>query len=206
MNRRDSLKTMSIALGYVVATPTLFQLLSACENEKGNTWHPQFLSETQVLVVEQLVDIILPASETLGGLDVEIPKFIDLILSHVLPQIEQENFKKGANAFHGKFESVFNKIVSKGIPDEFTTLLNTYFKISTDKQARVFELMQKDASSVSDPNSFYIYKYLICIRHYALLGYYSSKQVGTEILNYDPVPGVFEACVPVEDVGNVSSI
>ncbi len=197
---------MSLSLGYAIAAPTLLQLLTACESGKNTAWQPLFLNQEQVLVVNQLVDLILPASETVGGLDVEIPQFIDLILSDILPQAEKGKFLKGADGFHEKFEAVFNKSVSKGNPDEFNTLLSTYFKISPDQEARVFKLMQSDVSAVSDLETYHIYSYLICIRKYAILGYYSSKQVGTELLNYNPVPGAFEACVPVEDVGNVSSI
>jgi len=206
MNRRDSLKTMSLSLGYAVAAPTLMQLLTACETDKDGSWQPKFLTNPQAFVVEHLVDIILPISETIGGLDVETPQFIDLVLKDVLPQKDQENFKKGADAFHSKFKDIYKKEVIMGTKTEFTTLLSTYFNIRPEKQALVFELMEKRNMTLKQSDTYYIYKYLICIRHYTLFAYYSSKQVGTEILNYTPVPGAFEACIPLEEVGNVSSI
>jgi len=206
MNRRDSLKTMSLSLGYAVATPTLMQLLTACEADNTTRWKSQFLSQKEALVVDQLVDVILPTSETVGGLDVDIPQFIDLIIKDILPQKEQNNFRKGSEAFHNKFKDIYRKDVLNGTKTEFTTLLTTYFKITPEKQALVFEMMKQEVMETTESSTYYIYKYLICIRHYALVGYYSSKHVGTEILNYNPVPGGFEACVPVGDVGNVSSI
>jgi len=39
-----------------------------------------------------------------------------------------------------------------------------------------------------------------------LFGYYTSEKVGEEILSYDPVPGVFQGCIPLSDVGNAWSL
>jgi len=206
MNRRESLKTLSLSLGSIIATPTLFQLLSSCEASKGEIWTPQFLSLEEGFVVEQLVNLILPSSKTIGTLDVHIPQFIDLILNEVPPNREQNNFNKGANVFHKTFETVFNKEVSKGTEDEFLTLLTTYFKITPKKQARIFELMETDINNVTDKDTFYLYAYLIFKRYYSLFSYYTSKKVGTEILNYDPIPGAYNPCAPLDEVGNVYAL
>jgi hypothetical protein len=35
-----------------------------------------------------------------------------------------------------------------------------------------------------------------------ILGYFTSEQVGRHVLHYDPVPGRYESCIPIEQVGN----
>ena len=35
-----------------------------------------------------------------------------------------------------------------------------------------------------------------------VLGYFTSETVGKTVLHYDPVPGRFEACIPLAEVGN----
>ena len=46
-------------------------------------------------------------------------------------------------------------------------------------------------------------------RHFkqlALLGYFSSEHVGERILNYDPIPGAFNGCVPLSQIGSAWSL
>jgi hypothetical protein len=39
------------------------------------------------------------------------------------------------------------------------------------------------------------------IRSATVLGYFTSEPVGREVLNYDPVPGRYEGCIPIDQVG-----
>lgn len=206
MKRRELLKKTALASGCIVATPTLLELLVSCQEQPTLSWKPLFLDKKQAFIVENLVDLILPASSTVGALELQIPKFIDLVLNDVLPKNEQTIFIKGAQFFHHKFEAMFNKAVLEGSKDEFLTLLSKYFKLSAEDQKNVFKLLEKDEKSIENIELYVIYKYLTCIRYYTLFGYYTSKEIGTEILNYNPVPGEYNGCVPVSEVGNSSSI
>jgi len=202
MNRRDSLKTMTLSMTAIIAGPSLLQLLSACEPEREQLWKAHFLNSHQVFIVGQLADLILPQSESIGALDLVIPQFIDLVLKNVLDLEAQEKFRKGGLIFEEKFKSTFKKEASRGSKKEFDTLLKQYFELSETQQASIFKLVNSDISVVHNRDKYYLYSYLICIRHYTLLGFYSSKEVGTTIFNYQPVPGVFTPCIPLKSVGN----
>ncbi|MEI6865906.1 gluconate 2-dehydrogenase subunit 3 family protein [Flavicella sp.] len=207
MDRRSLLKIMSLStVGCAISTPTLIQLLSSCNSDKNKQWKPLFLSDSQAFMVEQLSDLILPSSKTPGALDIHTPQFIDLILNDILPKKEQDIFVKGAFIFEEKFKNMFDKEVEKGFREEYNIILEIYFNLTPETQKQVFELMKQDAKKTRQKEIYYIYKFLIFIREYTLLGFYSSKQVGTEILNYTPIPGYYESCVPVTEVGNISSI
>jgi hypothetical protein len=39
------------------------------------------------------------------------------------------------------------------------------------------------------------------IRSATVLGYFTSEEVGRNVLNYDPVPGRYDGCVPIDEVG-----
>ena len=39
------------------------------------------------------------------------------------------------------------------------------------------------------------------IRSATVLGYFTSEEVGRKVLNYNPVPGRYDACIPIEQVG-----
>ncbi|MFV0566860.1 MAG: gluconate 2-dehydrogenase subunit 3 family protein [Flavobacteriaceae bacterium] len=206
MDRREVLKTMPFILGSAIAAPTLLQLLVSCKNETDKNPDTVFLSEGELFVVNHIADIILPKTQTVGALDVNVPQFIDKVLKEVLTKKEQEMFSKGQNLFHEKFKAVFKKNTSKGTKSDFLELVSVYFKVSEDKQKQIFKLLSQPEAQVENKDMYYIYKYLTSIRYYTLYGYYTSGRVGLDILNYNPVPGTYEACIPVSEVGNSSSI
>ena len=39
------------------------------------------------------------------------------------------------------------------------------------------------------------------IRSATVLGYFTSEQVGRNVLHYDPVPGRYDSCIPIDQVG-----
>ena len=49
-----------------------------------------------------------------------------------------------------------------------------------------------------DPSSFGLLKSV------TVLGYFTSEQVGKNVLHYDPVPGAYDGCLPIDRVGRRS--
>jgi len=37
-------------------------------------------------------------------------------------------------------------------------------------------------------------------------GYFTSEKVGKEVLRFDPIPGSYQGCIPLEDVGRLWTI
>lgn len=203
MDRRTALKNLTLSIGYVVAAPTLFNMLASCTSETA-TWKPVFLSLDEKLMVTHLVDIILPASNIPGALDVNVPEFIDKMYKEIELAPKQKIFQNGAAIFAENFNEKFGKKVSKGTKEEIETLFGSYFNLSQAKQKQVIQEQSKTESEIGENNkaSFLMYQFLFSVRYYTLFGYYTSKKVGTEVLNYDPIPGVYKGCIPVEEVGN----
>ena len=42
------------------------------------------------------------------------------------------------------------------------------------------------------------------IRDLTLIGYFTSETVGRTVTQFDPIPGRYDACVPLSEVGNRS--
>jgi glucoside 3-dehydrogenase (cytochrome c) hitch-hiker subunit len=200
MDRRSALKNISLTLGAAVASPALLNLLLACKFE-DKEWKPIFFSETQKHMVKHLVDIILPVSNLPGGLDVDIPMFMDRMLRDVVPTKQQKLFCEGAIKFEEKFRNIYKKEVENGAKVEFHQLLDTYFGVSSEKQEAIFSMLKLDVSEVSSKNkgNYLIYKFLTSVRYFSLYGYYTSEKIGKEVLNYDPVPGVYNGCLPISE-------
>lgn len=203
MNRRTALKNLTLSIGYAVAAPTLFSMLSSCTAE-AETWKPVFLSLDEKHMVTNLVDIILPTSNIPGALDVNVPEFIDKMYKEIELAPKQKIFQNGASVFAEKFKDMFGKNISKGSKEEIQTLFASYFDLSPEAQKSIVQEQQITEDNISEDrkSAFLMYQFLFSVRYYTLFGYYTSKKVGTEVLNYDPVPGVYKGCIPVEEVGN----
>ena len=90
MDRRIALKNMGLAFGYTVATPTLIGLMQSCQNEKSINWTPSFFTKDQALALTQLVDIILPKTDTPSASEVKVDVFIDRYANEVMDENTQE--------------------------------------------------------------------------------------------------------------------
>lgn len=203
MDRRTAIKNLSISLGYTVAAPTIFNMLSSCSAEV-NEWTPLFLSINEKHMVTNLADIILPKTDTPGALDVNVPQFLDLMYADIERKQNQDVFKKGASVFAETFKTIFNTEVNKGTKAQFEKLLASYFKISDDATKTVLKQQRLPVEyiSSSDMDNYLLYKFLLSVKRYTLFGFYTSQQVGETVLNYDPIPGVQKGCIPLKDVPN----
>ena len=203
MDRRAALKNLSLSLGYTVAAPTIFNMLSSCTAETS-AWKPLFLSEQEKKIVVHLSDIILPASDTPGALDVNVPQFLDIMYSDIEKAENQELFKEGAAVFSQKFSNNYNVEVIDGERAQFEKLLGDYFNLSDDDSKAILKQQKLPIAKIdhSQLENYTVYKFLLSIKNYALFGYYTSEKVGEEVLNYDPIPGVQMGCIPIEDVPN----
>jgi hypothetical protein len=206
MDRRTALKNITLTFGYAVATPTVLSVLQSCKSNVA-TWTPTFFSPSQGYMITQLTDIILPTTDIAGALDVNVPEFMDKMLHDIAPEDKRDIIKEGANAFEKEFQNVYNKDVLKGSKAEYEKLLKKYFDISDAEKNAVFKMQNKEENITEEElNTYLIYKFLLATREYTLFGYYTSELVGETILSYDPVPGSWEACIPVDDVGNAWSL
>jgi len=48
--------------------------------------------------------------------------------------------------------------------------------------------------------NYVLYKFLLAVKNYTLLGYFTSEKVGEKVLNYDPISRNHIGCMPIKDV------
>jgi hypothetical protein len=203
MDRRSALKNLSLGLGGMVGSPLVLGLL-ASSTANAAAWSAESFTAEEQHTVTQLVDIILPGSETPGALDVNVPQFLDKLYGHQFSEQERRYFRQGAEAFANRFARVFNHPVVEGSRDEFARLIEGYFDLPDQEQAQIFQEQDRELGEIdsADRGVYLTYKFLLSVRQNALFGYFTSQQVGTEVLNYDPVPGSYDGCVPLSEIGN----
>lgn len=207
MNRREALKGLTLGMGYVVAVPTVMSMLESCATET-ETWPAVFLTDKEKHMVVQLVDIILPASDIPGGLDINLPQFIDMMCKDVLNASDQELFHQGSQVFAERFTEKFDKDIIRAKKKEVLALFSGYFDKSADESSVILNTQRKNVNDIpaDELQDFLMYKCLMTVRTFSLLGFYTSEKIGTEVLNFDPIPGVWQPCIPVSEVGNAWTI
>ena len=108
MNRREAIKRTAMLLGAAVSSTTIAGCLGEDRAAAGSK--PEFLSEAQAKLVRAASDLILPATDTPGAVDVAVPELIDVLYGKYMTAEEKTTFSTGlaaleAGGFGGKAAS-----------------------------------------------------------------------------------------------------
>lgn len=207
MDRRIALKNMGLALGYTVATPTLLSLVQSCKNEDTLTWTPDFFSVEEGAVITQLVDIILPKTDTPSATEVQVNIFIDRFAKEVMEKEQQDFVKMITGKFIGKAQADSGKENAADLEAaDLEATLAAVLKISkeqvTANQEAVGEFMEAMAKGETAEldDTAAIYAFASNMRDMTIWGYKASEYVGENVLVYLPVPGEYIPCGDVNEL------
>jgi hypothetical protein len=196
MKRREALKKTVLALGYTISVPSLISIFESCNSNSSQKWQPQFFSPDQANVIGELAETILPKTQTPGAKDLKIDQFIDRIIKQVLSQEDQQLFLKGMDAFDVEAKEVNGKSFIDSSPEQRKKLLTKLEQETGRVPASIWGFgLKKDAG----PVSFYRK-----VKELTLLGYFTSKEIGKQVLVYDPVPGQYLSDIPLSQGRNIS--
>lgn len=192
MNRRDALKHTTL-LGGSAAFLSLWQ---ACKAQDRTAWTPRFLSNEEALLVSALVDTILPKTDTPGGLDVKVDMYIDLMYDQVFDEEGQKQVKADLAAFDEKCVAQFGKAFHALDAAQRTSVLEAEESNSPKFTGGVWGHPVGEQKPVGFYRSF---------KSMAIGGYFTSEEIGKNVMSYDPIPGPFKGCIDRGDVGNAWS-
>jgi len=180
LTRREALKQAAFFLGVALSPSIVAGVLRAQTPVAGAATGRRYLDASQFPTVAAAAERILPKTDTPGALDVGVPAFIDLMYGEFLTGDERFLFATGvkdieaaARARHGQ---AFTALASSAQDDVLRSIAQ--------------------ASQGKDKTFFALFKEL------TVTGYFTSETVGRNVLHYDPVPGRWEACIPISEVGN----
>jgi hypothetical protein len=194
MNRRDAIKKSALMAGAVLAGPSLLSLLQSCQRTDRLSWQPLFLSEDQALFISSFVDTLLPATDTPGGLDVKADIFIDLVFAKTYDNEAQQQVRNDIDQFNADAKEKFGDVFSRLDPENRRRCLLDHENESGKFRKSVWGTA---VGEEEQPPGFYR-----SLKSMALWAYFSSEEVGREILVYDPIPGEYRGCIPLSDVRN----
>jgi len=137
-----------------------------------------YFTPAQAAVTGAAADRILPRTDTPGAVDVGVPAFLDRFYGEFMTDDERRLFDAGLEAIEAAAKATHGGTFASLTSAQQDTVLRT---VAGSQQAQ-------------SPSSFGL------IRSTTILGYFSSEQVAKSVLNYDPVPGRYDGCMPLDQV------
>jgi hypothetical protein len=177
ISRREAIRRAALAAGVVLAPDWLSIVDRARPAAQAS-----HLAPAQAAIVSAVAERILPRTDTPGAIDVGVPAFIDLLYGEFMSPAERQLLIEGLT----RVESIAK-----------STGGASYTSLTPGAQDSILRAIAKDEEG--RPQSFFA-----LIRSATILGYFTSEQVGRNVLHYDPVPGAYDGCVPIDQVGRRS--
>ncbi|MDN3593814.1 gluconate 2-dehydrogenase subunit 3 family protein [Zunongwangia endophytica] len=210
MNRRQALRNIGLGAGVIFVGPSTLSLLQSCKSDPTYDWNPTFLSAANGFILKEVLEVILPKTDTAGAGDLNLAEFIDSYMAEVAPESQQEEFQKSADAFASAFEKEFAENPGNGTTEQYDKIIAKYLKASPEEKQR---FMPKRNTETQDPqdrapeediaenHDSGALAYLEIVRDVGIWAWLTSEQIGENVLWYDPIPGEYIPCGTVEEFG-----
>lgn len=168
MNRREVVKRVTIMMGGILAAP----LMAGVMGQVINTGKSVVVSADQEAFLAEIADIIIPTTDTPGAKAAGVEKFIVRVMRDCYNKDDQEKFYTGLAKLDVDSQTKFGK----GFTGLDLSQKNEMIKLLTVNDKPFFQRM-KDLTAT---------------------GYFTSEIGATKALEYLPIPGKFEGCVPLK--------
>jgi hypothetical protein len=172
MNRRNSLKTLVMASGGLIALPLWAREWSLSEI----TVHHSTFSFQEQNVLASVADTIIPAGNSIGALSVGVDKYLQKLFDKCYDKSTQDNIK----------------LQLEGLETSATRAHARSFS-ACDQQQRQELLMNLSRSENQAEKDFFN-----LIKSETIRGFNTSREVMVTYHKYKPVPGHYYGCVDVK--------
>lgn len=176
MKRRVALKSMALAVGGLVALPAW----AHGWNEASIQSVQPYLTAGQEALLAEVVETILPATNTPGAKDLKLHTFVQKMLADCYEPDVQQNITKGLETAEQLAKQTYGKSFA-----------------ACDTPQREEVLTRMEISIDQNWSSFYK-----LVKELTLQGYLTSEYYLTNHTNYKMAPGHFYGCVPVPAPAN----
>lgn len=168
MNRREALQQAALVMGGILSAPTLAGAMGRITNLGPSV----SVTPTQEALLADVADVIIPNTTTPGAKAAGVEKFIVRVMRDCYPKDDQEKFYASLAKLDADSQTQFGK----GFAALDTAQKNALMK-QTMTADKPFFLRMKELTTT---------------------GYFTSEIGATKALEYLPVPGRLEACVPLK--------
>jgi hypothetical protein len=184
MNRREILRYTALVTGAAISAPLASSLLLGCQRDEisagGAAGELAFFSESEMARVKKMVDIILPQTDSPAASEVGVHQMIDHMVGKVYPATNQQEYRQN-------FEQLDSYLQAQG------------FEQMSDEAALALLQTLDPAKSTDLATAGSAF---LAFKQQTVAYYLNTETIGTQFLNYLPIPGEYKPCISVEEVGN----
>ena len=145
-------------------------------------------SDSQRQLVRNLVDIIIPRTDTPGAVDAKADHFIELTVAHYMTAEERKTFAAGLSELQAAIDSAGDLAIeaeSKALTVLLTEQLNNLEERHSD--AAWYQLGNRVGNGFDSTAPF------ICqLKELTVVGFFMSEVGATQVLRHNPMPGDFD--------------
>lgn len=173
MNRREALQRVSLMLGGVLAAP----IMAGAMGEVLYTGPSVLLTSDQEALLAEVADVIIPTTDTPGDAspgakEAGVEKFIIRVMRDCYEKADQDKFYEGLTKLNEDSKTKFGK---------------DFVALTADQKIEMV-----------DDATVYNKAFFRQMRDLTVTGYFTSEIGATQALAYDPIPGRFDGCSPLE--------
>lgn len=225
MTRRELVQRVAWLLSGAMGAPLVVDVLSGCSGERDAS-SPLVLDATQRAIIAEVAEIIIPRSDLPGAKDVGVPAFIESMLKDTLLTEEQEHFLSGLEDFETQARRQYGMPFLRLEPErrvafvqsvQDSVLVEQHANQKRAQQLKAAEkkgllpiaqlrALKRELTQMLHPHQPIapppLRPFLLTMKELTLLGFFTSRVGATQVLQYSPVPGSFQACIPVKEAGN----
>jgi len=184
IDRREAIRRTAMIMGGAVTAPTMMGILNGCTVSNEPNWTPAFFDKNQAVTIMDIVDIIIPTTDTPGALDVGVPKFIESMIQDVFKEEDRLKFLNGLADFQNSAKEKHG---------------NSFVKLDAEVKLEIVSGLNGSSIKSSERNG--MEWFYMTVKEMSVSGFCLSEAGATQVLKYDKVPGEYKACIPFEEVG-----
>lgn len=163
---------------------SIFKWLGSTEPQSPITFHDW---SKKVLILTELAETIIPKTDTPGAKEAGVGKYIISVMSNCYDQQQQKNFLSGLSDLEDYAESEYGMTF---IESDSSTRQAIVAHFSSS-------LIESSTLMLKIKNKFLGKSFFFTLRELTVEGYCMSYLGSTQALSYDPLPGVYQPCIPL---------
>lgn len=138
----------------------------------------KFFSQKDFILLRNLVDVILPATDTPAASEAKTHYFIDIVVRDCYTREQQRIFIQGLKSLDKKSQAKFNR---------------PFIDVNAEQQHELLAVVEEQEIALPLDESFFK-----MLKDLALTGYFNSEIGTTRAQVYVHVPGRYEGCIPLK--------
>jgi hypothetical protein len=188
IGRREALRRAALLFGGALSAPAIAGVLAGC-NSRGADGKWRALTNDQGELLATITEHIIPETATPGARAAGVEVFIDRMLAGHYGDEDRKRVLDGLADLDARADRECGRAFIRCSADEQRTLLTRL-----DQEAFAPTAGRRDVP------------WFRTIKELTVLGYYTSEIGATQELRHVAVPGRFEGCVPVSQIGRTWAV